>query len=125
GGLRAIDHVAMGLPVDQLDTWILFYRAVLGMQPGDSLELSDPFGLIRSSGVSTANRRLRGVLNVLPRPYTQAARPESTRGRAHDIHAWRRERAPHRILMRRHLRDGCEVARGRCLLRTDLPQLLR
>ena len=81
-GLRAIDHVAMGLPVDQLDTWILFYRAVLGMQPGDSLELSDPFGLIRSSGVATANRRLRVVLNVSPSRSTQTARTISTLGGA-------------------------------------------
>jgi len=81
-GLRAIDHVAMGLPVDQLDTWILFYRAVLGMQPGDSLELSDPYGLIRSSGVSTANRRLRVVLNVSPSRSTQTARTISTLGGA-------------------------------------------
>jgi 4-hydroxyphenylpyruvate dioxygenase len=81
-GLRAIDHVAMGLPVDQLDTWILFYRAVLGMHPGDSLELSDPYGLIRSSGVATANRRLRVVLNVSPSRSTQTARTISTLGGA-------------------------------------------
>ena len=81
-GLRAIDHVAMGLPVDQLDTWILFYRAVLGMQPGDSLELSDPYGLIRSCGVATANRRLRVVLNVSPSRSTQTARTISALGGA-------------------------------------------
>jgi 4-hydroxyphenylpyruvate dioxygenase len=81
-GLRAIDHVAMGLPVDQLDTWILFYRAVLGMQPGDSLELSDPYGLIRSSGIATDNRKLRVVLNVSPSRSTQTARTISTLGGA-------------------------------------------
>jgi 4-hydroxyphenylpyruvate dioxygenase len=80
--LRAIDHVAMGLPVDQLDTWILFYRAVLGMQPGDSLELSDPYGLIRSCGVATDNRKLRVVLNVSPSRSTQTARTISTLGGA-------------------------------------------
>ncbi|MDQ2963905.1 MAG: sugar phosphate isomerase/epimerase and 4-hydroxyphenylpyruvate domain-containing protein [Pseudomonadota bacterium] len=82
GGLRAIDHVAMGLPVDQLDTWILFYRAVLGMQPGDSLELSDPYGLIRSCGIATDNRKLRVVLNVSPSRSTQTARTISTLGGA-------------------------------------------
>ncbi|HEV8258775.1 MAG TPA: TIM barrel protein [Casimicrobiaceae bacterium] len=81
-GLRTIDHVAMGLPVDQLDTWILFYRAVLGMQPGDSLELSDPYGLIRSSGIATDNRKLRVVLNVSPSRSTQTARTISTLGGA-------------------------------------------
>src|SRR5207245_4548839 len=29
-GLALIDHIALALPVDQLDTWILFCRAVLG-----------------------------------------------------------------------------------------------
>ncbi len=77
-GLSTVDHVAMGLPVDQLDTWVLFYRAVLGMQPGQSLELSDPFGLIRSSGVATENRCLRVVLNVSPSRSTQTARTINT-----------------------------------------------
>jgi 4-hydroxyphenylpyruvate dioxygenase len=81
-GLLAIDHVAMGLPVDQLDTWILFYRAVLGMQPGDSLELSDPYGLVRSCAVATEERTLRVVLNVSPSRSTQTARTISTLGGA-------------------------------------------
>ncbi len=63
-GLLAIDHVALGLAVDQLDTWVLFSRAVLGLEPGESLELADPFGLIRSRGVANADRSVRLVLNV-------------------------------------------------------------
>ena len=63
-GLQAIDHVALGLQVDQLDTWVLFSRAVLGLEPGESLELADPFGLIRSRGVANADRSVRLVLNV-------------------------------------------------------------
>ena len=81
-GFTMIDHIAMGVPVDQLDTWTLFYRAVLGMQPGDSLELSDPFGLVRSSGVATDNRKLRVVLNVSTSRSTQTARTISTLGGA-------------------------------------------
>jgi 4-hydroxyphenylpyruvate dioxygenase len=80
--LLAIDHVAMGLPVEQLDTWILFYRAVLGMQPGDSMELSDPYGLVRSCAVATEERTLRVVLNVSPSRSTQTARTISTLGGA-------------------------------------------
>lgn len=63
-GLHTIDHVALGLAVDQLDTWVLFSRAVLGLAPGESLELADPFGLIRSRGVANADRSVRLVLNV-------------------------------------------------------------
>ena len=77
-GLTRVDHVAMGLPIEALDTWILFYRAVLGMEPGDSLELSDPYGLVRSSGVASANRTLRVVLNVSQSRGTQMARTLAT-----------------------------------------------
>ncbi len=80
--LSRIDHVAMGVPVDQLDGWILFYRAVLGMEPGDSLELSDPYGLVRSCGVASANRHFRVVLNVSTSRSTQTARRISALGGA-------------------------------------------
>ena len=73
-GLLAIDHVALGLAVDQLDTWVLFSRAVLGLTPGESLELADPFGLIRSRGVANADRSVRLVLNVSLSQRTRTAR---------------------------------------------------
>jgi 4-hydroxyphenylpyruvate dioxygenase len=73
-GLRAIDHVALGLAVDQLDTWVLFSRAVLGLETADSLELADPFGLIRSRGVANADRSVRLVLNVSLSQRTRTAR---------------------------------------------------
>jgi 4-hydroxyphenylpyruvate dioxygenase len=79
-GLQTIDHVALGLGNDQLDTWILFSRAILGLQPGDSLELADPFGLIRSCGVSNADRSLRLVLNVSMSQRTRTARTVSAGG---------------------------------------------
>jgi len=73
-GLTRIDHVAMALPIEVLDTWILFCRAVLGMETGESLELSDPFGLVRSCGVATADRGVRFVLNVSQSRSTRMAR---------------------------------------------------
>jgi 4-hydroxyphenylpyruvate dioxygenase len=73
-GLLAIDHVALGLAIDQLDTWVLFSRAVLGLEPADSLELADPFGLIRSRGVANAERGVRLVLNVSLSQRTRTAR---------------------------------------------------
>ena len=81
-GLALIDHVALALPVDQLDTWILFCRAVLGMEPGESLELSDPHGLVRSCGVANANRKVRLVLNVSQSRATTTARAISAHGGA-------------------------------------------
>ncbi|MGF6776679.1 bifunctional sugar phosphate isomerase/epimerase/4-hydroxyphenylpyruvate dioxygenase family protein [Paraburkholderia sp. GAS334] len=79
-GLAQIDHVALGLAVDQLDTWILFSRAVLGLEPGESLELADPFGLVRSRGVANADRSMRLVLNVSPGQRTRTARTVAAGG---------------------------------------------
>jgi 4-hydroxyphenylpyruvate dioxygenase len=79
-GLQQIDHVALGLALDQLDTWVLFTRAVLGLEPGESLELADPFGLIRSRGVANADRSVRLVLNVSLSQRTRTARTLSVTG---------------------------------------------
>ncbi|MCR6475164.1 sugar phosphate isomerase/epimerase and 4-hydroxyphenylpyruvate domain-containing protein [Variovorax sp. ZS18.2.2] len=79
-GLAQIDHVALGLALDQLDTWVLFTRAVLGLEPGESLELADPFGLIRSRGVANAERSVRLVLNVSLSQRTRTARTLSVTG---------------------------------------------
>ena len=73
-GLRSVDHVALGLAVDQQDTWVLFSRAVLGLTPGESLELADPFGLVRSRGVANADRSVRLVLNASMSQRTRTAR---------------------------------------------------
>ena len=81
-GLVAIDHIALGLAQDQFDTWILFAKAVLGLQCGESLELADPFGLIRSSGVANAERSVRVVLNVSLSQRTRTARQVSATGRS-------------------------------------------
>jgi 4-hydroxyphenylpyruvate dioxygenase len=86
-GLQQIDHVALGLALDQLDTWVLFTRAVLGLEPGESLELADPFGLIRSRGVANADRSVRLVLNVSLSQRTRTARTlrKSGGGAVHHI----------------------------------------
>ncbi|MEJ8848676.1 bifunctional sugar phosphate isomerase/epimerase/4-hydroxyphenylpyruvate dioxygenase family protein [Variovorax rhizosphaerae] len=79
-GLHRIDHVALGLQLDQLDTWVLFSRAVLGLETGESLELADPFGLIRSRGVANADRSVRLVLNVSMSQRTRTAQTVSRTG---------------------------------------------
>jgi 3-dehydroshikimate dehydratase len=80
GGLQRIDHLAFGLTADRFDSWMLFCRALLGMESGDSLELSDPLGLIRSVGIATPDRRLRFVLNVSQSQRTRTARVASAGG---------------------------------------------
>ncbi len=81
-GLRTIDHVALGLANDQLDTWTLFSRAVLDLSSGESLELADPFGLIRSRGVSNGDGSVRFVLNTSVGDHTRTARQVSASGRS-------------------------------------------
>ena len=72
-GLKAIDHVALGLASDELDTWVLFCRSVLGLDASDSLELADPFGLIRSCGLANPARNVRFVLNISSSQKTRTA----------------------------------------------------
>ncbi len=85
-GLTRIDHYALGIPVEGLDTWILFNRAVLGLEPGDALELSDPHGLVRSCGVANAQRSVRVVLNVSSSRSTLVSRAISRQGGASAHH---------------------------------------
>jgi 4-hydroxyphenylpyruvate dioxygenase len=59
-----IDHVAMALPTGHLDTWVLFYRAVLGLEAQDTYVLPDPHGLVRSKAVTDPGRTLRIPLNI-------------------------------------------------------------
>src|SRR6516225_3382314 len=76
-GLKAIDHVAQALPEGQLDSWILFYRAVLGLEPEGAVELADPYGLVQSRAMASRNRALRFPLNVSQSRNTATARSVS------------------------------------------------
>ena len=73
-GLRAVDHLAQALPSGQLDGWVLFYRAVLGLEPEETLVLPDPYGLVRSRAVADRSRRVRLPLNISESPNTATAR---------------------------------------------------
>ena len=79
-GLETIDHIAFALAPDQFDTWILFSRSVLGLERGESLELADPFGLVRTSGLTNAERSVRVVLNLSMSQRTRTARQVSATG---------------------------------------------
>ena len=64
GGILAIDHVAQALPSGRMDSFVLFYRALLGLMPEALHELPDPFGLIRSRAMTSAEGRVRLPLNI-------------------------------------------------------------
>jgi 4-hydroxyphenylpyruvate dioxygenase len=77
-GLTRVDHIAQALPEGQLDSWILFYRAVLGLEPEGSVDLPDPYGLVHSRAVTSPNHSLRFPLNVSQSRNTATARSVST-----------------------------------------------
>ncbi|WP_233518010.1 bifunctional sugar phosphate isomerase/epimerase/4-hydroxyphenylpyruvate dioxygenase family protein [Streptomyces corynorhini] len=75
-GLTRIDHVALPQPWHQFDEASLFHRSVLGLEPDESLDLADPFGLVRSRAVAGPDGSVRIALNVAPGPGERAARPQ-------------------------------------------------
>lgn len=81
-GLDRIDHLAQALPAGQLDSWVLFYRAVLGLEPEARWELADPYGLVHSRVVASTDRSLRIPLNISDKRNTATARSVSTFGGA-------------------------------------------
>ncbi|MEU7864144.1 TIM barrel protein [Nonomuraea sp. NPDC049141] len=64
GGITHIDHVALTQPRHHFDEAALFYRGVLGLRPQESLEVPDPYGLLRSKAMSSGDGALRMVLNI-------------------------------------------------------------
>ena len=85
-GLDRVDHIALGMTADQLDTWVLFSRSVLALDAGESLELADPFGLVRTCSVQTGDRRVRIVLNVSRGARTRMARTVAALGGKPAVH---------------------------------------
>ena len=63
-GLISIDHVAQALPAHRLDSFVLFYRAIFGMQAEAVQEIADPYGLVKSRAMVSADRNVRIPLNV-------------------------------------------------------------
>ncbi len=77
-GLQRIDHVAQSVPADQFDSWLLYYRAVLGLQPEESWVLPDPYGLVRSRALASADRSVRFPLSFSDSNRTAVSRSVST-----------------------------------------------
>jgi hypothetical protein len=73
--LLSIDHVAMGVAPDRIDTWVLFCRALLGLESGDSLKLAD-----RDAG-GAEGASMPGHPPSGPRSAAQAPRSPRSRGR--------------------------------------------
>ena len=64
GSLCEIDHVAQALPTGRMDGTVLFYRAVFGFEAQPTFELPDPYGLVRSRAMVSADGSVRLPLNI-------------------------------------------------------------
>ncbi|MEV0975230.1 TIM barrel protein [Streptomyces sp. NPDC049915] len=63
-GIRGIDHLALTQPWHHFDEAALFHRSVLGLDAQESVDLADPYGLMRSRAVATADGSVRLALTV-------------------------------------------------------------
>ena len=60
--IERIDHITLAQPFEAFDEAGLFYRGVLGLEPGDRVELAAPDGLLRSRALAAGGVRV--ALNV-------------------------------------------------------------
>jgi 4-hydroxyphenylpyruvate dioxygenase len=72
--LERVDHIAQALPEGRLDAWVLFYRTLLGLEPEATVDLPDPYGLVRSKAMSNRERTVRFPLNISESRNTATAR---------------------------------------------------
>lgn len=63
-GLASIDHVVLALPPGRMDTYVLFWRSVFGLEPQTNWETADPYGLVKSRAMVSANQRVRLAFNI-------------------------------------------------------------
>ncbi|WP_406443261.1 sugar phosphate isomerase/epimerase and 4-hydroxyphenylpyruvate domain-containing protein [Streptomyces sp. NBC_00631] len=63
-GPAHIDHLALTQPWHQYDEAALFHHSVLGLHAQDSVDVADPYGLLRSRAVTNADGSVRIALGV-------------------------------------------------------------
>ncbi|MGQ4437142.1 bifunctional sugar phosphate isomerase/epimerase/4-hydroxyphenylpyruvate dioxygenase family protein [Streptomyces sp. SAS_260] len=63
-GVHRIDHLALTQPWHHFDEATLFHRSVLGLQAQESVDVADPYGLLRSRAVTTPDGSVRIALSV-------------------------------------------------------------
>ncbi|MFB7086078.1 bifunctional sugar phosphate isomerase/epimerase/4-hydroxyphenylpyruvate dioxygenase family protein [Streptomyces sp. NPDC056296] len=73
GAAWRVDHLSLTQPWHQFDEAVLFHRAVLGLRPQESVDVADPYGLLRSRAVSTDDGGVRIVLTVGAAPTDDTA----------------------------------------------------
>ncbi|MEO3751152.1 TIM barrel protein [Streptomyces sp. B6B3] len=99
-GIDGVDHLALTQPWHQFDEAALFHRTVLGLQAHGSVDIADPYGLLRSRAVTNEDGSVRIALAVGPAPTDDAARPQHVALATRDI-----------VAVARRLRDAGHLLR--------------
>ncbi|MBQ1097436.1 sugar phosphate isomerase/epimerase and 4-hydroxyphenylpyruvate domain-containing protein [Streptomyces sp. b94] len=73
GAAWRVDHLSLTQPWHHFDEAALFHRGVLGLRPQESVDVADPYGLLRSRAVSTDDGGVRIVLTVGAAPTDDTA----------------------------------------------------
>lgn len=81
-GIRRIDHIVRAVPHGQIDTWVLFYRAFLGLESDETLDFVDLHGQVKSRAIHDPSDRVRLVLTSSDGNRTGVARSLSAFGGA-------------------------------------------
>ncbi|MET7536150.1 TIM barrel protein [Streptomyces sp. NPDC005507] len=76
GAVLRIDHLALTQPWHQFDEAALFHRTVLGLRPQESVDVADPYGLLRSRAVTNDDGRVRIALGIGAGPADDAGRAQ-------------------------------------------------
>ncbi|GAA2761501.1 sugar phosphate isomerase/epimerase and 4-hydroxyphenylpyruvate domain-containing protein [Streptomyces paradoxus] len=63
-GVQCIDHLALTQPWHHFDEAALFHRGVLGLHAQGSVDVADPYGLLRSRAVTSPGGSVRIALTV-------------------------------------------------------------
>jgi 4-hydroxyphenylpyruvate dioxygenase len=77
-GVRRFDHIGRAVPAGQFDSWVLYDRLLLGLEPEAVVDLPDPHGLVRSMALSDPGRNVRFPLSFSESARTVVARSLST-----------------------------------------------
>ncbi|WP_409468325.1 bifunctional sugar phosphate isomerase/epimerase/4-hydroxyphenylpyruvate dioxygenase family protein [Streptomyces sp. HC307] len=74
--VHRIDHLALTQPWHHFDEATLFHRSVLGLHPQESVDVADPYGLLRSRAVTNADGSVRIALTVGAAPTDDTVRAQ-------------------------------------------------
>ncbi|MFE5190506.1 bifunctional sugar phosphate isomerase/epimerase/4-hydroxyphenylpyruvate dioxygenase family protein [Streptomyces sp. NPDC056628] len=83
--VRRIDHIALTQPWHHFDQAALFHRGVLGLHAQESVDVADPYGLMRSRALTGADGAVRIALGVGAAPGDDTVHAQHIALATHDV----------------------------------------